>query len=151
MLPALFQSKGDDDDDDAGDSANCYGAANENSTVHTLFGVTKDAPDSEALDQTDYDEVIYLVVPFLTVIVSDRVGSGGDGSSQSSRAELTCLRAKNIVPGSREAPALQATTANTAAPGSSPAPDSQNPAGWGRGLSLGGTLASVAVSAIILG
>lgn len=104
-------------------NANCDGAANENSTVQTLFGVTRDAPDSEALNQTDYNEAICRVVPFLTVIVSNRVGGGGDGSSQSSRAELICLRAKDIAPGSRKPPVLlQATTANTTAPGSSPAP-----------------------------
>ncbi|KAL8996346.1 MAG: hypothetical protein Q9169_004112 [Polycauliona sp. 2 TL-2023] len=125
---SLFEKSSDDDDpdedteDDSADMEACgIAIPDKNSTVHRIFGVSG-GPHS---NRTKYDEAVHRVIPFLTVIVSDQ----DDGTSLSA-AELVCLRAKDIVAGSRVPEALpqaDSSTSTTSSPG-----DAQSLAAWSK-------------------
>ncbi|KAL8845927.1 MAG: hypothetical protein Q9221_008948 [Calogaya cf. arnoldii] len=121
--------------------------ANENDKVRDLFGgMELQYSDSTEFNQTVYDEAFYRVTPLLTLVTGD--------ASESPRAELLCLRARDVVSGSRVPPAfVQGTAATVSANNISMDPwgDTPSEAGWNRGLELGGVLASVVVSVILLG
>ena len=83
-----------------------------NNTYHQLFGTSSPVGRGASFNQTQYDELIYRVVPVLTTIVPDESETSGTGpqspSSTEPQALLVCLRAKDVKDGSRVPPALQA-------------------------------------------
>ncbi|KAL8691553.1 MAG: hypothetical protein Q9218_003250 [Villophora microphyllina] len=84
-----------------------------NNTVHDLFGTSNSQRSPTAFNQTEYDEAIYHVVPFLSVVLTKDNASNGGLSISAPPPTLLCMRAKTITPGSRVPAALQDTAATT--------------------------------------
>ncbi|KAL8869600.1 MAG: hypothetical protein Q9174_004155 [Haloplaca sp. 1 TL-2023] len=114
-------------------SADC--PSEDDNTVQSLFSVQPSSQRSSGtFNQTQYDESIYRVIPFLsiTTVVDWREGGGGGAFFPETR--LICMRASNVTAGSRAPPVLRAeepeeTSSPTAPAGSSPTPDRDNAGG----------------------
>ncbi|KAL8845926.1 MAG: hypothetical protein Q9221_008947 [Calogaya cf. arnoldii] len=121
------------------------------STTHQFSAISKTPNNRGIFNQTDYDEVIHRVVPFLTTIVGD---------DKSVQANFVCVRAKDVVEGSRVPPQLAQLPTNKAknVNGSDPQPGkgasgtADSSAVLGRGtLSVGGVLAVVGLLNMVFG
>ncbi|KAL8707760.1 MAG: hypothetical protein Q9220_007280 [cf. Caloplaca sp. 1 TL-2023] len=120
-ISATLFSKPEAGDSVEESSTNC--SAETNTTVHPLFSMSTSPLNTMAFNETEYDEAIYRVVPFLTTVVSDTTQIGAGASASSSQSSLLCMRAKNITPGSRSPPPLQDATKTTVTASPSPTPD----------------------------
>ncbi|KAG7002063.1 hypothetical protein G7Y79_00029g063590 [Physcia stellaris] len=87
----------------------------DNDTLQPLFSLNEDqqTADKTKFNETQYDEAVYQVVPFLSIIFS--AGQHADGSRfSSSETQLVCMRAKYVQAGSRTPPAPVNSTTPTA-------------------------------------
>ncbi|KAL8646046.1 MAG: hypothetical protein Q9210_006356 [Variospora velana] len=123
-------------------------------TTLTLFGIPVSAPDdrSTGFNDADYDEGIYRLVPFLSTITSPSTVSSGNNDtfpSTTSVSKLLCMRAGDVVAGSRVPPALS-NSADTRLPApNGTQADNESSAVRSRELTLAGIL-GVASTAFML-
>ncbi|KAL8668834.1 MAG: hypothetical protein Q9168_006548, partial [Polycauliona sp. 1 TL-2023] len=100
-------------DKDSADLPTCGGEQNDD-TINRFSGFAigrSPALRSDKLNETDYDEAIYRVVPFLTTIIAE---------NEEAQTSLVCLRASDIANGSRVPPEIPMAPAPAVLDGSKP-------------------------------
>ncbi|KAL9016016.1 MAG: hypothetical protein Q9185_006611 [Variospora sp. 1 TL-2023] len=135
------------------DDDSSQGCRTGDNTTLTLFGIPVSAPDdrSTGFSDADYDEGIYRVVPFLSTITSPSTVSSGNEPfpSTTSVSKLLCMRARDVVAGSRVPQALS-YSADTSLPApSGTQADSESSAVRSQELTLAGIL-GIALVAFML-
>lgn len=133
LRPAIF---GPSSDNAAATAIDCN--TDNNNTVQPVFGIGYDTLTTVSeLNETEYDEAIYRVVPVLITGFSNTT-VGGKGSSTSPESSVICMRAKDVRAGSRAPPTLEATNSPLA---SNAKPDQRSLASRVREVAAGGVLA----------
>ena len=131
--------------DDNGAPLPTCGGESPNLTLHTFDGLAIGSAiqNSSSFNETLYDEATYRVVPFLITIISD----------DSAQASLVCVRARNVVDGSR-VPVELVTPEEGAGPGSEeqiPGPESAASRILGERVCIGSILGIVGLLVYFVG